>query len=245
MIDQEMSQRMSRRKAAWFIGGLTPVVTCLVGSCWTWRWLHYPLGTGCGLTLLAMLAVIIFTDSNWKKIPNWATYPTFAWLLVFNVLGTLWAGEAIDPAANETFVDWAIVGPPALGAIGIGSSLLGAIVCFSVMVVLSGWLKSAGGDVKLLTVIGACVGVQYGLLALCLGYILAGCFSLLQCLWHYGVWTVLKGVIAWLGSLLFPLWITKPQVADDQLLKTGVPLGAHFALGTIIALSRLIPGLEM
>jgi prepilin signal peptidase PulO-like enzyme (type II secretory pathway) len=239
-----LMSKMTTRQIAWIAGAVTPVLTCWLGVTVTWQWLLYPLGTGCGLTLVTLLLVTVFTDGYWKKIPNWATYPAFAWLLVFNLVGTLWAATPDAATGMEQANGWPVVGPPPLGAIGIGGCLLGALACFAVMVVLSGWLRSSGGDVKLVTVIGACLGIRYGLLAMCLGYILAGCFSLILCIWHYGFLNIVKGVFAWIGNLFLPLVIAKPHIRDDRLLKTGVPLGAHFALGTLLALTPIIPGIQ-
>ncbi len=233
----------SQRRTAWILGSITPPLACALGTGWLWRQLPSPLGTGCLMILMSLLVTVIITDSCWKKIPNWATYPCLLWLLVFNACGSFWQGEVVTRAI-PSLTHWSTVGPTSLGAIGLANCLSGALVCFGVMVVLSGWLKSSGGDVKLLTVIGACIGVRYGLMALALGYILAGCYSLMLCIWHYGLLSILRGTLAWLGNLIMPLMIPRPQVRDDKLLKSGVPLGAHFALGTVLALTPIIPGLH-
>ncbi len=233
------------RRAAWLAGLAVPAAAGLLGTTVALHWLPYPLGTACGLTLLALLLTTIVTDSCWKRIPNWATYPALTWLLAFNVFGSLSAGSGFESsrALAETG-SWPLVGPPSLGAIGISASLFGAVSCFAVMVVLSGFLRGSGGDVKLMTAIGACLGVRYGLLAMLLGYVLAGCWSLILCTWYYGLWNIVRGVFAWIGHLLMPMMVARPVVHDDRLLKSGVPLGAHFALGTVLALIPVVPGIH-
>jgi prepilin signal peptidase PulO-like enzyme (type II secretory pathway) len=234
----------SKRKIAWIVGAIVPFVLGLVGFFVSWRLLPYPWGSSCGLTLITLLVVTMLTDGCWKKIPNWATYPAYFWFLIFNALGSVAARNSEIAVGLVKRGGWPTVGPEPLGAIGLGPSLLGATACFGVMVVLSGFLKSSGGDVKLLTVIGACVGVRYGLMALCLGYVLAGCYSLIVCIWHYGLFTIVKSVLRWLGSIFLPLVFPKPEVADDEFLTSGVPLGAHFAMGTFLALTPIIPGVH-
>ncbi|MEQ8789199.1 MAG: A24 family peptidase [Pirellulaceae bacterium] len=235
--------RRTRRPLLWIGSLLGPALLCLIGMTVTVHLLPYPLGTACGLIFLGVLLVCTWTDSRDRKIPNWLTYPAFSWALALNAAGSLLAGSEPSPAPDSILgIQWEPVGPVSLGAIGIGWSLAGAAACFAVMLVASGWLRSAGGDVKLAVVLGAFLGVKYGLLALCFGYILAGVVSLAIVVWHYGAWNVLRGTLKWFAHLVVPLMVEKPQVEDDRLLKSPIPLGAYFALGAILAIQPL-PGL--
>jgi prepilin signal peptidase PulO-like enzyme (type II secretory pathway) len=239
----------SPRRIAWAMGWLIPALTAGIGIAGAWQALPFPWGTACGSTLLAMLLTVIFTDGKWKKIPNWATYPVFAWILAINLFATILVARQESAGADaagpvEVARGLELVGPASLGAIGIWPSLLGAVCCFAAMVVLSGFLRSSGGDVKLMTVIGAFLGVQYGLLAMLLGYILAGTWSLVVCIWHFGLPRIFRGVMAWVRHLLVPKLYPRPEMPQDQILKTGVPLGAHFAIGTVLALLPVIPGIH-
>ena len=226
----------SGRKPAWIIGLTAPILLGLGGYLCLGERMVFPWGTSCGLTLVVLLVVTTWTDSSWKKIPNWATYPALLWFLIFNSIASVIEVNSAE-VSNASPATWfPTVGPESLGAIGIGASLLGLVGCFGVMVVLSGFLKTSGGDVKLLAAIGACVGIRLGLLAMCLGYIVAGCYSLILCISHYGLFTILKSVGRWLGSIFLPLLYPKTELSDEEFLKAGIPLGVHFAFGTIVAM---------
>lgn len=227
------------RPRRWLVGIIVPGVFAGLGLL-TWESLPYPLGTSSGLMLIAILAICTATDLRWQKIPNWATYPGFLWGLGINAAASILDGPGEEPPV--VLLGREIAGPLPLGAIGIGGSLLGAAACFGVMALCTGWLKTAGGDVKLATVIGAFLGPRYGLLALCFGYILSGVTSALFCLWHYGAWNILRGGLQWIGHAVAPLMVDRPEVRDAAMLRSPVPLGGYFMIGALLALSP-IPGL--
>ncbi len=229
----------SGRKNAWIIALLSPILFGLGAAVFAGESHGFPWLTGCGLTLLVLLAVITWTDGHWKKIPNWATYPALLWFLVFNSIASIVEMTSGGQGKALTAEWFTAIGPDSLGAIGIKASLLGAVGCFGVMVVLSGFLKTSGGDVKLLTAIGSCLGIRLGLLAMCLGYIVAGCYSLILCISHYGLSTILKGVWRSVARIFLPFLPSvdpKTEQGSDEFLSTGIPLGIHFAFGTVIAM---------
>lgn len=229
------------RRRAWIFGFLGPVIPAAVGPTLIGNLLPIPYNTACGIALLFVLITCIWTDCNWHKIPNWLTYPGFFWALVLNIVGS---SLAIGSSTLETPDRWQFVGPPQLGAVGIERSLLGAAVCFAGMFLASGRLRSAGGDVKLGIVLGSYLGPYNGLLALCFGYVVAGSVSLVLCIAHYGALRLLKFSFAWVGSRVAPQLVDRPYFGDARFLYRPIPLGAYFAIGTLISLLP-IPGLQM
>ncbi len=233
-----MSQRSSpARRFGWLLGAALPLVFVSFAMVFG-DLVPYPFGTASGLVLGALLSVTMWTDSKWKKIPNWLTYPAFGWAMVFNTVGSILAkySLSVSPEAVLCFAGQPVVGPPQIGAIGIKASLLGASACFGTMVIVSAWVRGAGGDVKLMTAVGALVGGRVGVSAICFGYMFAGLTAAAMCIWHYGPLNVLFGLQRWIGHLAMPLWFQKPNIEDAHFLRKSMPLGVYLALGAIVAM---------
>ena len=107
--------------------------------------------------LVALFAVVMYTDGRWLRIPNAVTYPTMALGLV------LGAFEALPGSLfGSGFVDH-------LAAIVLAFS-------FSYPFYAAGGLKA--GDAKLLMAIGAVRGTQFLLVAAVYGALLGGIIAL-------------------------------------------------------------------
>lgn len=106
------------------------------------------------MVLAVALVVCTFTDLRSRRIPNAVTGPIAAVGLVVNTLATC-SGMV-------------------QGAVGLPSALMGMLACFSVMLVIHLLADHGAGDVKLSAAIGACVGVEVGLLCIVYAYIVAG-----------------------------------------------------------------------
>jgi len=89
------------------------------------------------LPLMALLAGAALVDIHRKKIPNWLTLPGLAWVL-----------------ATSAFLGWPRVTEALLGLSFCGGALM-------VLAVISRG-SIGGGDVKLMTLIGASLGWQWG-----------------------------------------------------------------------------------
>jgi Flp pilus assembly protein protease CpaA len=108
--------------------------------------------------LLGFLAVATYTDIRSLTIPKTLTLSMLAVGLVFGVVRGIWMGSVLQ--ANESsLVVWHFARTPALGALdGLLCSLEGILAAFAVFFVL--WLIGLmkGGDLKLVTALGAWVG---------------------------------------------------------------------------------------
>src|SRR5262245_119482 len=109
---------VSPRRRAWWAALVVPLV---LGPAWAaLGQLVLPgqfLSSWAGLVLLLLLGVCTGTDLARHKVPNWATYPALGWAVALNA-----AGAALLPGAAGF-----------LGAVGLSSCLLGASVCFAIM----------------------------------------------------------------------------------------------------------------
>ncbi len=147
--------------------------------------------------LLGFLAIAALTDVRRHKIYNWTTYPGMLAALGLNGLGSL--AVATDVVASGTLQPW--------GWIGISSSVLGLLICGAVLVVCFVLFRVGGGDVKLIAMVGACLGPERGIEALLWTFVLGGCMGLIVLVWRVGFWRLLARAfrqLAW--TLRFGQW---------------------------------------
>jgi Flp pilus assembly protein protease CpaA len=221
--DRTNSMTLTKTRC-WYAALALPLV---VGPVWclVWSQTNHWLGTLAGLVLLAVLATCTVTDVRGHRIYNWATYSAFLWAILINVAASAW--PSVPP-------EW-------LGGVGIGKSLAGAGLCF--LITLAGYHMSGrgAGDVKLAAVIGALLGVQYGVFAVAYSYIVAAVAIIIWSTWVNGPLTIVKAFARTIGKVLGPLWPFPPGSSDTELLLRPIPLGPYFAIGTLLVVLELVP----
>jgi prepilin peptidase CpaA len=146
--------------------------------------------------LLGLLAVATATDLLRHRIYNWTTYPGILAAWAINALGTVWSalagtqGGQGEVEHGQRWLAGMATGPTAiydwLGCVGLASSLLGCLVCFAVMLVCFVLFRVGGGDVKLIALLGAFLGVDGGLRAMLWTFVLGGCTGLIVLVWRVG-----------------------------------------------------------
>jgi len=135
--------------------------------------------------LLVLLAVASVTDVRRHTIYNWTTYPGIATALILNGAGSaLTAATNIEGRQLESF-----------GWIGIGESFFGFVLCGFLLLVCFVFLKVGGGDVKLIAMLGAFLGVEKGVEAMLWTFVLGGCVGLIVLIWRVGAWRLVSRVL--------------------------------------------------
>jgi Flp pilus assembly protein protease CpaA len=185
------------------------------------------LGTLSGLIVFLLLAVCSWTDLKWGKIPNWATYVALLWAFALNA-----AWRCIPDPIWPTYV------LDALGAVGLGESLGGAIVCFVPMLLLHSMAGGGAGDAKLAAAIGALLGARGGVRVLIAGYIIAGLVVLARVVWTLGLMTLVLGFARRLASIFLPGLVAGPSPDQERILSSPIRLAAFFALGALVEASE-------
>mgnify|MGYP002530094595 CR=1 FL=1 len=109
------------------------------------------------IALLLLLIVAAWTDYKHKKIRNWNTYPGICLGLIINSTGH-----------GITLSGWA----------GLQDSLTGFLACGFIMLFSYVLFNVGGGDVKLLAMMGAFLGLEPGVLALLWTFSVAFCFAI-------------------------------------------------------------------
>jgi len=127
--------------------------------------------------LVMLLLVASYTDWRWGKVYNKLVYSGIVLAFALNLGVEFW--EVDEPSAPQT---------DPLGLVGIEASLLGFAACGAVMLVCYVFFAGqvGGGDVKLIAMIGAWLGVYQGLEAMLWTFVVAGCAGLIYAVWSIG-----------------------------------------------------------
>jgi prepilin peptidase CpaA len=134
--------------------------------------------------LLALVSVAAYCDMRWHKVFNWTTYPGIAAGLLLHGIGS--ALEALDAADAERLKAW--------GWVGVEWSAAGLGVCGFIMLVCFVLFRIGGGDVKLMAMLGAVLGLEQGMEAMLWTFVLGGCVGLIVLVWRVGPWRLLVRV---------------------------------------------------
>ena len=118
------------------------------------------------------MTVAVVTDVSKQKIFNWTTYPGIVAGLVLNLFGQGRLGEGWE---------------------GLQGSLMGFAVCGFIMLVSLVFFQIGGGDVKLIAMMGAFLGLRPGVEAMLWTFILAAIFASCSLIWQIGVINILTG----------------------------------------------------
>ncbi|MCR9117723.1 MAG: A24 family peptidase [bacterium] len=182
--------------------------------------------------LFAFLAAAVITDIREQKIYNWTTY-TGAFVAV--AASTLfWLLPPTQFFSSVEAANYWIGFPPQVDGRG-DSSLFGFFACGLIMVVcfviFAG--QVGGGDVKLIAMIGAFLGVYRGLEAMMWTFLIAGAAALIVLVWKVGVGAIIRYVWGAVGSRL--RLTAKPIVTEEEerAFKTGLFI-APSALAAVI-----------
>ena len=126
--------------------------------------------------LFTLMIVATATDVWRQKIYNWTTYTGISIAFVLAGLATM-------------------LNQPMFAEIGISSSLLGFVSCGAIMLICFVLFQIGGGDVKLLAMAGAFLGVEAGIEALLWTFVLGGATALIILIWRIGFLKLVKRVI--------------------------------------------------
>lgn len=126
--------------------------------------------------LLAFLSVATVTDIRRHKIYNWNTYTGMV------------AGLLVRTTAE--------------GLRGLEDALLGWLVCGFVMLLCFVLFNVGGGDVKLIAMMGAFLGLQKGIEAMLWTFVLGAVMGMALIIWRFGFWFLLKSAVRHLRLVL-------------------------------------------
>jgi prepilin peptidase CpaA len=179
-----------------------------------------------GVLILVVIAVVVAAvgaviDARTGHLPNWLT------------LGALGAAPVM----------WFVLGVQAegvrTGVALLGTSLLGALLCAVGPAVAFFRGGLGGGDVKLLAMVGAFLGVEQGLEALLWTFVLGGCLGLITLIWQVGAWELARRTGRYLLALV-KVGPTPPPESDRRLLQAKLYLGPCAPVAIAIVVFEMI-----
>ena len=139
----------------------------------------HPIST---LLVLALASIAAVTDLSRHKIYNWTTYPGILSAFIVN---------ALEP-----------------DGIGLSDSLTGFVACGGIMLVAFTLFGLGGGDVKLMAMLGAGLGLRSGIEVLLWTFVLGAVVGISVLIWRIGCWRLVRRAGRQLYFLLrFGSWI--------------------------------------
>ena len=139
--------------------------------------------------LLGLVLIASITDLCQHKIYNWTTYPGLLLALGLNAIGCLLSTRS---GVGEAGLGW--LGWPGWAGFRPWESLLGLAACGGVMLLCFVLFRIGGGDVKLIAMLGAFLGLEKGIEAMLWTFVLGGCMALILLVWRVGPLAVIGRV---------------------------------------------------
>lgn len=144
--------------------------------------------------LVGLLAIAAVTDLRRHKIYNWTTYSGILLAWAWNGAGEVVARS--HPATASLLEE--------LGWIGLERSLYGFLLCGVVLLVcyLIFGGQISGGDVKMIAMMGALMGPDYGMVAMLWTFVLGFCIAVSILVWRVGPWQLILICLRRVAGLL-------------------------------------------
>ena len=123
--------------------------------------------------IFAILGIAVWTDMRNHKIYNWNTYTGIALAILIATLNTYWSESQL----MQQLLGWNG------SVVNLEDAALGLFVCGGVVLACYVFFSIGGGDVKLLAMLGAFLGLDAGIKAMLWTFILGGAMALVIILW--------------------------------------------------------------
>lgn len=127
------------------------------------------------VVVIGLVLIAAWTDLRERKLYNWNTYTGM-------ILG------GVMHALPGSPINWA-------------DALAGWLACGLIMLLCYTLMSVGGGDVKLMAMLGACLGLEQGLIALLWTCTVAAIAAIAEVVWKMGAMTILRGVVVRFGQV--------------------------------------------
>jgi prepilin peptidase CpaA len=168
--------------------------------------------------LFLLTATAAVTDLRFHKIYNWTTYPGILLALAVNFFENGWED----------------------GYPGLKESLLGLGVCGGLMLVSYVFFSVRGGDVKLIAMVGAFLGLEKGVEVVLWTFVLGGAAGLALLIWRVGLLRLVTGTVRHvLWSLRLVSWLPLSD-AERKQLQPALYLAPSAVIAVVIVSFELV-----
>jgi prepilin peptidase CpaA len=182
--------------------------------------------------LFALLLTATVTDVRWGTIYNWTTYPGMLAALIGSGAASLFGLDSAGLLGTET---------PWWGFVPFEESLFGLLACGAVMTACYVFLPGiGGGDVKLIAMLGAFLGVQAGLEAMLWTFVIGACFAIVILIWQAGILTLLKLIGKYLYRVIALKTLNPLSPEERAPLKTNLYLSPSALSAVVIVYFQLM-----
>lgn len=148
-----------------------------------------------------------FTDLRWRRIPNWLTYPAVPLAILLHSLAAGWRGGL--------------------------SSLGGAALGFAILFLFVALRSLGGGDLKLVTALGAFFGPARLIQVLIYTLLINGVIALFMVIWKRRLGKTLRNV-AHISAAFFKFHLPGDDMTIDNPEAIKVPFGVAAAIAVLI-----------
>ena len=158
--------------------------------------------------LLAFLLTAAVTDLWRQKIYNWTTYPGILIGLGLNIAGSIVEAMREPDERLRRLVGW----------LGVQESVAGLLSCGFVMLICLAFFPIGGGDVKLIAMLGAFLGLEQGIEAMLWTFVFGGCVGLIVLVWRVGlIKLIVQSSRRVAAALRFGGWLPLTDEERNQL----------------------------
>ncbi|MEQ8791011.1 MAG: A24 family peptidase [Pirellulaceae bacterium] len=182
--------------------------------------------------LFGLLLTATVTDVRWGTIYNWTTYPGMLLALLGSGAASLLGLEADGFAGTET---------PLWGFVPFDDSLFGLLACGAVMVCCYVFLPGiGGGDLKLIAMMGAFLGVYSGLEAMLWTFVVGACMAVAVLIWRTGLLTLLRLAARYAYGVVKLRTLNPLSQEQREPLKTDLYLSPSALAAVVIVYFQLM-----
>jgi prepilin peptidase CpaA len=171
--------------------------------------------------LLLLTATAAVTDLRVHRIYNWTTYPGII---------IAWAVSLFESGWDNGFP----------GHPGLKDSLIGFAVCGGLMLVSYVFFNVGGGDVKLIAMIGAFLGLEKGVEVVLWTFVLGAAAGVALLIWRVGLLRLVAGTVRHvLWSLRLVSWLPLSE-AERKHLQPALFLAPSAVIAVVIVCFDLV-----
>ncbi|MEE2707188.1 MAG: A24 family peptidase [Planctomycetota bacterium] len=176
--------------------------------------------------LLGFVLVATVTDTARHRIYNWTTYPGILIALAI-------AGVVSICGSSGGATKW-------VGSVEFSDSVSGLLACGGCMLLCVIFFEIGGGDVKLIAMLGAFLGLRPGIEAMLWSFVIGAAFAIVVLIWKVGTLNVLRRFIQYALAAFRLRGVSPLKGSLDAQFKTSLFLAPSTLLAVILVEFKLL-----